>query len=85
MYEPLSGVCLSLDVSLTLNGTFAIFAILGIFDVTIIILTALKVFRLASAMRNLSGSEIVQHFPFFILCVLLITILGSSAPCSGME
>jgi len=52
-YEPSSRVCLPVDVT---GPSYAVFALPLIFDVAIIILTAFKIFRLASGLRKLSGS-----------------------------
>ena len=81
-YKPSSGVCLPVNVT---GPTFAIFALPLIFDVAIIILTAFKVFRLASGWRKRPGAEIVRIFPSLILYALLSAFLGSSIPYSGME
>lgn len=84
MYRSQSGVCLPVDD----NGSYqayAAFSIPLIFDVAIIILTAFKVFRLASGLRKQSGVGIVRHFPFLILCALLsVAVLGSSTSYFGM-
>ncbi len=81
MYEPLSGVCLPVDVT---SPSFPVFALPLIFDVSIIILTAFKVFRLASGLRKPSGAEVVRNLPSLILCAVLSAVLGSSTPFSGM-
>ena len=59
VYEPLSGVCLLVDVS---HSTFAPFVLPLIFDIAIVILTAFKVFRLAPGLRKQSSAEIVRNF-----------------------
>lgn len=58
-YEPLFGVCLLVDVPHTTN---ALFAIPLIFDIAIIILTGFKTSRLAAALRQQTGVEIVRTF-----------------------
>ena len=81
-YKPPTGVCLPVNVT---GPTFAVFALPLIFDVAIIILTAFKVFRLASGWRKRPGAEIVRIFPSLILYALLSAVLGSSTPYSWME
>ena len=84
VYRPLSGVCLPVDTDVS-HQTYAAFSIPLIFDFAIIILTAFKVFRLASGLRKQSGADIVRHFPFLILCaVLSVVVLGSSTSYFGM-
>ncbi len=81
VYEPLSRVCLPVDVT---YPSFAPLALPLIFDVVIIALTAFKLFCLASGWRKLPGAEIVRRLPSLILCALLSAVLGSSTPYSGM-
>src|SRR5258706_7085045 len=80
-YEPSSRVCLPVDVT---GPSYAVFALPLIFDVVIIILTAFKIFRLASGLRRLSGNEIVRNLPSLILCALLSAVLASSTQYSRM-
>jgi hypothetical protein len=57
VYDPLSGVCLSVDGNFK---PYAIFAIPLVFDVIIIVLTTVKTYRLAAAVRKESGAVIVR-------------------------
>jgi hypothetical protein len=61
VYEPLSRACLPVDVSYT---PYAVFALPLIFDFAVVILTAVKVYRLAAALRKQSGFVIVRISPF---------------------
>ena len=63
-YEPLSRVCLPVDMT---NQSFAVSALPLIFDGAIIILTVFKVFRLTPGLRKPSGTEIVRKFPSLII------------------
>ena len=72
MYEPLSRVCLPVDVT---YPSFALLALPLIFDVAIITLTAFKIFRLASGWRKLSGAEIVRNLPSIILFARLRAVM----------
>lgn len=69
VYEPLSRVCIPVNVTYPF---FAAFSLWVLFDVAIIILTAYKVFRLASGLRKQSGAQVVRTFPSLIPCVVLI-------------
>ena len=57
IYDPVSGVCLTIGVTFK---TYAIYTIPLIFDVIIVILTAIKTYRLAIAMQGQSGAAIVR-------------------------
>jgi hypothetical protein len=81
IYEPLSGVCLPVGVS---HSTFAPFVLPLIFDLAIVILTAVKVFRLAPGLRKQTRAEIVRNILLLILYTLLNVVLDSSIPYSGM-
>jgi hypothetical protein len=59
LYDPISGVCMAVDMS---YGPSVMFIPLLIFDIVVIILTVFKTIHLASMMQNESGAMIVCNF-----------------------
>ena len=60
VYDTLSGMCLPVDVNYKPYGMFAIPLVV---DIIVVILTAFKTYRLATAVRRESGAVIVRTFP----------------------
>jgi hypothetical protein len=57
VYNPWAGVCLPADLSIK---TYAAVTIPLVFDIVILVLTVLKTYRLAAALRKQSGTTIVS-------------------------
>ncbi len=66
VYDPWAGVCLPSDLSFK---SYAAAAIPLAFDIVILVLTALKTYRFAGALRKQSGSMIVSNPPFCWYCM----------------